>query len=323
MISASERQPEKVEKDFYYWAKLLAGKFIVNVVVYGDESTIHDLSSKEIGAAVLAGYGGFADDWYSFYGRWQKILNDYLGHVEVRKRIFHFSQFSDKKNRSKDPTWPYYGWSDGKRDDFLYELASVAGNRVRIPFASGFRLAYFNKDSDIKAKLKEIGLTDAQINGSNIKYISLFAEFFEAFLTELNFRHPNFSDSISFVFDDRNDREWAIAGYDVHRLFKEKDKRFIGSPTFGNTFDNIPLQAADMMAYRAHQLWENAHKAQKEDLKISKLDFALWGNFKDESEFANYVFRLLCRNSLFESGKAKQPVPSQKSLVHAPWRSIR
>jgi len=154
MISSSERQTDKVASGFYYWAKLLAGKLIVNILVYGDESTTHDLSSKEIGAAVLAGYGGFADDWVSFCGKWQKTLNDYLGHVEVRKRIFHFFEFSDKKNSSDDPEWPYYGWSEGKRDDFLYKLASIAGSRTRIPFASAFRLAYFNTDSGIKDKLK-------------------------------------------------------------------------------------------------------------------------------------------------------------------------
>src|SRR5580692_12391927 len=119
MISSSERRADKVASDFYYWAKLLAGKFIVNIVVYGDESTTHDLSSKEIGAAVLAGYGGFANDWANFCGGWQETLNDYLPHVEVRKRIFHFSQFADKKNSSNDPKWPYYRWSEGKRDDFL------------------------------------------------------------------------------------------------------------------------------------------------------------------------------------------------------------
>lgn len=165
MIPAVERQPDKVASDFYYWAKLLAGKFIVNIVVYGDESTTHDLSSKEIGAAVLAGYGGFANDWPSFCGGWQKTLNEYLGHVEVRKRIFHFSEFADKKNSSNDAKWPYHGWSEGKRDDFFYKLARVAGSRVRIPFAAAFRLAQFNTNSDIKDKLKEMGLSRSSIMG--------------------------------------------------------------------------------------------------------------------------------------------------------------
>jgi hypothetical protein len=295
------------------------------MVVYGDESGTHDLSSNQIGSkvAVLAGYGGFADDWVSFCGNWQKTLNDYLSHVEVRKRRFHFFEFADKKNSSDDPKWPYYEWSDGKRDDFLYKLASIAGSRARIPFAAAFRLAHFNADPDIRDKLKELGLTDAQIDGPNVFNLSIFATFFEAFLSELAFKIPDYSDSISFVFDDRKgNRDWAIAGLEVHRLFKEKDNRLIGSPTFGDTYDYVPLQAADMMAYRAHQLWEKAHKAKREDLGFSKLDFAMWGNYRDEEEVKNYVFRILSRNALLGPEKAMQPLPIQTSLVHSPWRLI-
>jgi hypothetical protein len=291
----------------------------VNIVVYGDESGTHDLSSNEIGAkvAVLAGYGGFADDWVNFCGAWQRTLNEY----KIEK--FHFSEYSDIRNSSNDPNWPYFEWSQGKRHDFLFTLAKIAGSRARIPFAAAFQLAHFNADPNIRDKLKIIGLTDAQIDGPNVFNLSIFATFFEAFLGELAIKIPEFSDSISFVFDDRKgNRDWALAGCDVHRLFKEKDKRLIGAPIFGDMFNYVPLQAADMMAYRAHQLWENAHKAKSEDLGFSNLDFTMWGNYRNEEELRNYVFRLLCRNTLLGPEKAMQPLPIRTSLVHAPWRLI-
>jgi hypothetical protein len=79
----------------------------VNIIVYADESGTHDLSSKQDGSkvAVLAGYAGLADDWINFCGRWQIVLNEY------KVSEFHFSEFADQINSSKDPSWPYFGWS--------------------------------------------------------------------------------------------------------------------------------------------------------------------------------------------------------------------
>jgi hypothetical protein len=317
MISANERQPAKIASDFYYWANLLAGKLIVNIIVYVDESGTHDFSSTEIGAkvAVLAGYGGFADDWVKFCGAWQTTLNQY----GIKK--FHFSQFSDKRNSADDINWPYYGWSEDDRHDFLFKLASIAGSRARIPFAAAFRLAHFQSDPDIKDKLREMGLTDAQINGPNIINLSIFAECFESFLQESAIRLPKFSESISFVFDDRKgNRDWAIAGYDVHRIFKEKDNRLIRPPTFGDTYNDVPLQAADMIAYRAHQIWENEHRTKQEIFEPSALDCTMWGNFRNKEEMKDYFRRLFMRNGLLVSPSAASPSPTQTSLVQPPWR---
>ena len=157
----------------------------MNIVVYADESGTHSLSSKESGAkvAVLAGYAGFADDWVNFCGRWQTVLNEY----KVSK--FHFSQFSDQINSSKDPDWPYYRWPKDKRHEFLFKLASIAGSRARFPFAASFHLADYHAHPDAKIRLKEMGLRDEQIDGPHLVYLGLFADFFEAFFRELKFRY--------------------------------------------------------------------------------------------------------------------------------------
>jgi hypothetical protein len=170
MIASGERKtPEQAESDFYYWSKLLAGKLIVNIVIYADESGTHNLAAKERGSkvAILAGYAGFADDWVNFCGRWQTTLNDY------KIRIFHFSEFADKINGTKNPEWPYKGWSNEKRHDFLYKLASIAGSRARFPFGAAFLLENYHANSTIKITLKEMGLRDEQISDQYSRNIGI------------------------------------------------------------------------------------------------------------------------------------------------------
>src|SRR3984957_653149 len=105
MVNPENRPAKKVASHFYYWSKLLAGKLIVNISVYADESGTHALSGKGDGAhiAVLGGYAGMDSDWVNFCGRWQTTLNDY------KVPIFHFSEYADKINSPKRRDWPYKG----------------------------------------------------------------------------------------------------------------------------------------------------------------------------------------------------------------------
>ena len=255
--------------------------------------------AKEKGSsvAVVAGYAGFDDDWVNFCGRWQTTLNEY------KVKIFHFSEFADKKNKAKDPKWPYYGWPDEKRHEFLFKLASIAGSRSRFPVAAAFQLAHFHSDQSIKGKLKEMGLRDEQINGPHLVYLGLFADIYEVFFKEVKFHHPNFNDTISFTFDDKvGDSFWRVAAHDMYERYRKTNPGLM-APTFGNTFYQVPLQAADMIAYRLRQLWENEKKNSSKppttlDISCFKaLDYTLWGNFRGEDDFQNHVQRVLNRNA--------------------------
>ncbi len=146
----------------------------MNLVVYADESGTHDLSARQPGSrvAVLAGYAGFADDWVKFCGEWQTTLNNH------QVPVFHFSEYADKRKCSTDTNSPYFGWDGKRRHDFLFELASIAGNRVRFPFAASFHLADFHATPEIKFQLRNLGLTDIQINGPHLVYSALFYDFF-------------------------------------------------------------------------------------------------------------------------------------------------
>ena len=313
MIASRERKtPEQATSDCYYLSKLLDGKLIVNIVVYADESGTHDLSSKQDGSkvAVLAGYAGMADDWVNFCGAWQTVLNDY------RVKVFHFSEFVDKINRSKDTNWPYYGWSKEKRHDFLFKLASIAGSRARFPFAASFHLADYHAHPDAKIKLNEMGLTDQQINGPHLVYLGLFADFYEAFFKELKFHHPEFNETASFVFDRKDtDTYWRIAADDMFVEYQKRDSRLRGA-RFDSKFDSIQLQAADMIAYRIHQMRENEFKTKKDQV-FTELDYILWGNFRGEEDFKNHIRRLLNRESKLESKKI------QKTLNREPKEIVK
>jgi hypothetical protein len=280
----------------------------VNIVIYADDSGTHSLIAKEKGSniAVLAGYAGFADDWVNFCGRWQTTLNEY------KVKIFHFSEFADKKNKSKDSKWPYFGWPDEKRHEFLFKLASIAGSRARFPVAASFHLADYHADPNIKAELKAKGLNNEQINGAHLVYSGLFADIYDAFFKELKFHHPDFDGSLSFIFDTKQgDAYWEVAANGVSKIHEKSNSKLV-APGFGNTFTDVPLQAADMIAYRLRQVWENERKKKGKvpavlDIScFAALDYALWGNFKGRDDFRDHMQHLLIRNAKNTQIKSEQ-----------------
>jgi hypothetical protein len=256
---------------------------VAKIVVYADESGTHDLSARQPGAnvAVLGGYAGFAEDWETFEAEWRAALSQY------RVPFFHFCEFSNKKKCAKDTKSPYFGWDGPRRHEFLFTMAKIAGNRVRFPCAGSFLLAHFHSDKRIKIALRNMGLNDVQINGPHLVYFSLFHEFFDAFLRELNARHPDFAGVIEFVFDRKDDdRYWALSANQMFELFSESDPRF-ESIRFSDKKIDLPLQAADMFAYRTHQIFENQHKSRDHHV-FKPLDYTLFGNFTGHDDFMTY-----------------------------------
>lgn len=262
------------------------GELLVKITVYADESGTHDLSAKQQGSeiAIIAGYAGYCADWATFCAEWQAVLGVY------GVSCFHFSEYADKKRRSKDKHSPYFGWDDKRLHDFLFELAAIAGNRVRFPFSPSFILARFNNDPAVKRALKSLGLSETQINGPHLVYVTCFHEFYELFLEDLRIRWPDFNDSISFILDQKDDTVWKMAANQMFDLFKERDSRLVGI-SFDDKKTCLPLQAADMIAYRMRQLRANQLKTGK-PLTLGPLDFALWGNFKPD-ELREYAQNLV------------------------------
>jgi hypothetical protein len=251
----------------------------VNITVYADESGTHDLTkAAQPGSqiVVIGGYAGFDEGWLKFCNEWQTALNKY----DVR--YFHFSEYANKHVCSEDNKSPYFGWAKEKWHNFLFELARIAGNRVRFPFGSSFSLVKYKTDPDIKSGLRRVGLTEGQINSPNIIYMGCFHEFFTACLEEIKIRLPDFSGAISFIFENKTDDAWKAEAHRSFDLFRKLDSRIsaIGFED-GLAPEFIPLQAADMIAYRLHQMKMNELKSGKLEM-LKPLDYALWGNFQPD-----------------------------------------
>jgi len=261
----------------------------VNIVAYGHDSGTQDIDhATQPGSqiAVLAGYFGLAADWIAFQEEWQCVLNKY----EVP--YFHSSDYASKDLCARQGSF-YFGWTPNQRERFLYELASKApGNRVRFPFAASFNVAQYVPDQQTKSALRKLGLTDKQINARYPTYQGLFHEFFAAFTSELEFQKPQFDGQISFVVDRKEgDVAWQLAAGQMHNWFARDDHRLKGI-TFADKRKELPLQAADMLAYRSHQVWQNM-LGDNQHQPWSKLDYILWGNFKDYEDFREHYPRFL------------------------------
>lgn len=244
-----------------------AGKLYVNVIVYADESGTHDTAGELPGSSVtiVAGYAAFGDSWEAFARRWQAALDNY--HGMDRERYFHFSEFVDFKHRSTDPTWLYYGWSPEKRHDYLMELATVAGDFHGILIAGALDNVSFQE------KREALRLENPNLSKDEISKLVWIKQFFLSFYLETRRCWPSLSAPIHFVFDQSTDREWKRAMMDVYDDCREQDNRLVAMDFWDKKL-YLPLQAADMIAYRLRQTTEHALREGALE-KLSELDIRL------------------------------------------------
>lgn len=240
----------------------------MNVIVYADESGIHDPAGKEPHSSVtiVAGYAAFGDSWEAFARKWHVVLYKY--HGTERERYFHFSEFVDFKHRAADPMWLYYGWSPEKRHDYLMELATVAGDFHGILIAGALDNAAFQE------KREALRLESPNLSKDEISKLVWIRQFFISFHLELDRCWPSLSAPINFVFDQSTDREWTHAITDVYDDCRAQDKRLVGIE-FWDSKLYPPLQAADMIAYRLRQTTEHALRKGALE-KVSELDIKLF-----------------------------------------------
>ena len=199
--------------------------------VYADESGTNDPAGQAKGSEVpvVAGYIASADYWTRFCAEWKAALDRH------RAPYFHFREFASKHLCAKRDS-PYYQWNHERRDDFLYDLAMIAGD-VAVPIG---------------------GLYDAKkhhalgFNGDPFK--GAFAAFFNDVREAMDTHWPGCTDKVLFIFDNNDNKKWRESLHEVYDFFKEKDGRF-GELTFEDDKDpkHLGLQAADMSAYATRQ----------------------------------------------------------------------
>ena len=128
---ASRTRLERIQS----FARLFGETIFVSAVMhrdddlasYGDESGTHDAAGNQRGAevAIVAAYVSYKKDWDLFCAGWQSVLDRY-GISEFHMQEFAKEPDGRPNDSTQDPSWPYYGWSRKKKDDFIRELVPVA-----------------------------------------------------------------------------------------------------------------------------------------------------------------------------------------------------
>jgi hypothetical protein len=224
------------------------------LIVYADESGTNDPTGQERGSAIptVCGFVETADYWAQFRRKWKRMLDAY------RALYFHFREFANKILLSRR-TSPYYGWSDKKRDSFLYDLAFVASEQA-VP-AGGFYNAKIHHNLGLEGNPFE--------NAVNL--------FFSDLRVALDDHWRGFPGKISLIFDRCESEQMLVPLNNAYRAFAKADRRISEPLALADDKDpqHLPLQAADLYAYAARQYAERqmAHPGTEEPKRL--LDFIL------------------------------------------------
>jgi hypothetical protein len=200
----------------------------------------------------IAGLIDTAEKWIVFGKKWKRILDSY------NAPFFHFREFASKHLCAK-PNSPYYGWSEGKRHSFLYDLAIHVGDSA-VPMGGAYAARRNSK----------LGLPG---NGHKIAICS----FFDSLIALLNSHWPQYDGKALLILDHSTDRTWTGLLHEVHSQYLSKDKR-IGGLSFEDDKDpkHLPLQAADLSAYIFRQFTEKYVESEGKESPPSRLlDFIL------------------------------------------------
>jgi Protein of unknown function (DUF3800) len=234
------------------------------IVVYADESGTHDPEGKQPGSRypIIAGFAARKSVWDKFCVTWTAVLRKYdvpFFHGwelrEAREAIIHGKKESKELLKN-----PYYTrkWDIKKIEAFRRALTNVAVAGGKIPIAGAIDLAQYNK------------LKDDLPQKDPYKYC--IAAFFSVYYAETRLQWGNFKSEVSFFFDQTANKEWRDAIHEVFDICQLKDPRMSG-PNFGDKkkLEFLPLQAADLLAYRIRQLAECYGKDTLEFDEVDKI----------------------------------------------------
>jgi hypothetical protein len=233
----------------------------VKLVAYVDESGTNDNSA----VIIVGGLVALQEEWAKFRIKWQQVLNKYSA------KYFHFREWADasaviRKKRNPSSEFeknPYKFWDQETLDRFLFELAEVA-------VADGKLV--------VGGYVPQIQLREEQANGLTTTTGSpkelCVGHFFDAAVSTIyRERCVLKRQGISFFFDHSSDQRWKNI---VHSVYDQRCKKHIQFKSIdfvssslrervaAHDIEFLPLQAADLVAYRMRQKME----------KLANLDFA-------------------------------------------------
>jgi len=298
MMRFRGKSPNKAKREFLEWASLFSGSLFVKLVAYADDSGTHDPTGIETGAkeALIAGLVGPVEDMANLCRRWQQTLNKY------KAPCFHFCEWSDavkvaRGTRKASSTFlaknPFRDWKHETLDRFAIELATIVGTTNSVIVGTGVFTDAFHKE-------KTLGERSPDSN----PYIECANKFFASIPpTIVECRKSWKRMPISFFFDQTDNtelRNGITAAHHEHtktlRTFREiafADKKFT---------PHLPLQAADMVAYRAKQIALSS-RAGKEpyiweefDAPLFKQMFDFWDANPKRYARDNFISKLMFKH---------------------------
>ena len=242
----------------------------MKLTAYIDESGRHDKTGRQRGSGqiIMAGWLDWSDKWLVFSSNWQSVLDKY------QAPFFHFTEWADasavirKKRESSSSfnTNPYKDWSVEKLDNFLYELADLAGSGNKLIVGVWLPTKTFNEFK------KHPDFSKHPFKSSD-PYRQCLHRFFEEFKNDVEKQWRYWKEPVSFVFDQNDDKDWIDAVTNAFDEAKNRDSR-IAKLTFADkkVSAHLPLQAADMLAYRQRQILEKMLNPKETFPKMSNLD---------------------------------------------------
>lgn len=219
----------------------------MKLVAYIDESGTHDPLGRRATGGREAGIGGLCgllEEWGYFTRDWQSLLSKY------RVPYFHFYEWSmafhDLKKGTSKPSGPYGHLDKDQLDRMVIDFAKVAGAGNKVIVGEGVCVNIFNEE-------QEAGIIPKESN----PYCACARKFFERFTETLALFKPVWRrTSVDFFFDQTDNREFSNAILAAFHDLKVSNHNF-GTLAFADKTKELPLQAADMVAYRARQLSQN------------------------------------------------------------------
>jgi Protein of unknown function (DUF3800) len=243
------------------------GRINAVIHVYLDESGTHDPTGRAPGARtpLVMGFMGRSESWIAFNKSWQAILDKF------GINYFHFNEFSAVKSHSLKTAWPYYGWTQQKRDDFLYSLAKIAGSKHLVLVGGGIDALQTNENVQ--------RLPDSPIKQYRIRYPykDCIRALYKTIIKQSEKHWPLLDRKIALIFDQCEQPNWRASIGSIHEEYRAKDPRF-DTISFADSRDKPPLQAADMVAYRSRQLAEKFALGDTLQDNVSKLDNLIYAN---------------------------------------------
>jgi hypothetical protein len=219
----------------------------------------------------MGGLAAWREDWIEFCAQWQAALTKYGA------PYFHFCEWRaasvvarGKKANSSFQKNPFKGWAASKLDDFLYELADIAGSGNKVTIGgwietASFHQAKVSKDTDPRS-----------IPAGGDPYRHVIEQFFANLSGDIQSAWPYWTEPVSLFFDQHDDPQWCAAIHEAFNASRKKDHR-LKELVFADKKDplHLPLQAADMSVYRFRQLADAFGKEKFQLAPLPKLDALL------------------------------------------------